>query len=199
MKNFIEKYSSDKIAIKYHVLSPLVKNNVRKIIFYSLIALTILMLFVILPLASKAIGLPVVGVTIAGTLLLMLGADIYSKNKLFKVKRTGNVIFGKESLKQFDLEKNLILELPYSKIQRIEYKRNVPKSAVFSRFPTFKTLIVQFIKNKDEVITIELANDMYFTKAESEEFQEIEPNLERVLLEIKPKYGIERVNRLKYL
>ena len=113
MKNFIEKYSSDKIAIKYHVLSPLVKNKVRKIIFYSLIALTILMLFVILPLASKAIGLPVVGVTIAGTLLLMLGADIYSKNKLFKVKRTGNVIFGKESLKQFDLEKNLILELPY--------------------------------------------------------------------------------------
>ncbi|MCJ8292574.1 MAG: hypothetical protein HRT58_21750 [Crocinitomicaceae bacterium] len=198
MKNFIEKYSAGKIAIKFHVLSPLVKNEARKIIFYSLIALTLLMFFIILPQASKDLGLPIVSVTIACTLLLMLGIDLYLKIKLFKVKRTGNVIFEKESLKQFDIKKNLILELPYSKIQKIEFKRNVPKSAVFAYSPTFKTLIVQFIKNKNEIITIELANDMYFTKEEASDFQGIEPNLERVLMELKPKFGVERVGRLKY-
>ncbi|PHR31410.1 MAG: hypothetical protein COA38_08170 [Fluviicola sp.] len=198
MKNFTEKYSAGKIAIKFHVLSPLVKNEARKIIFYSLIALTLLMFFIILPQVSKALGLPIVSVTIACTLLLILGIDLYLKIKLFKVKRTGNVIFEKESLKQFDIKKNLILELPYSKIQKIEFKRNVPKSAVFAYSPTFKTLIVQFIKNKNEIITIELANDMYFAKEEASEFQEIEPNLERVLMELKPKFGVERVGRLKY-
>lgn len=197
MKRFKEVYAAGKISIKFYTLTPLVKTKKRKIIFYSLILLTILMLFFVLPAVTKVLDLPIVGCTLVGTFLLMLIIDVYSKNILFKIKRTGKVVFDDASLKQFDLNNNQLLELPYSKIKRIEYKKNVPKSAVFAYFPSFKTVVVRFIQAKDDSITIELSNDMFFSPEESSYFQKLEPNIERVLMEIKPRFGVERVNRIK--
>jgi hypothetical protein len=129
-------------------------------------------------------------------ILILVVYDWLTKRFLLTTQEAGLIFFSHDFIQMEYSNHPSIYRLKYSSIAKIQYRKSVPKTVVWSNSNPF-SIIVEFKTFDHRTISFEIENKLYLTEQDQLQFRSMEPNAIFMLQQINPKYGVEEDRDLK--
>lgn len=196
MQSLINKFSSGKIEIKFKLIESVLKDKKRKRISNIVVFSSVFFYFLMLPWIFVAIGITSNVFIYIVIILFFISLEVFTRIWLLQTKETGLIKFLPDKIEVINYKREEYIIINYVDILAIRYVINVPRSIV-QRHPGIKSYNVKLILKNGDPEYFQIENKIFYTEDDKKEFRSFDPDLIKVLENINPKYGCERIDKFK--